>query len=62
MGERCLELMYIGNQMRRLFLAFPLFACFGAAQPAAEKHLQQGIALHQSGDFEAAIRELLREA
>jgi tetratricopeptide (TPR) repeat protein len=43
--------------MRRLLLVFALFAGFAGAQPAAETHLQEGIALHQSGDFEAAIRE-----
>ena len=49
--------MYIGNQMRRLFLVFALFAGFAGAQPAAERHLQEAIALHQSGNFEGAIRE-----
>src|SRR6266481_7482628 len=49
--------MYIGNQMRRLFLVFALFARLAGAQPAEEKHLQEAIALHQSGNFDGAIRE-----
>jgi tetratricopeptide (TPR) repeat protein len=43
--------------MRRLFLTFALFAGFAGAQPAEEKHLQEAIALHQSGNLEGAIRE-----
>ncbi|MBZ5624542.1 MAG: tetratricopeptide repeat protein [Acidobacteriia bacterium] len=43
--------------MRLLFLVFALLACVAGAQPAAEKHLQEAIALHQSGNFEGAIRE-----
>src|SRR5437016_13807419 len=42
--------------MRRLLPIIALFAGFAAAQPDAEKLLQLGIALHQSGDFDGAIR------
>ena len=43
--------------MPRLALFAALFAYLAAGQPAVEKHLQDAIALHQSGDFEGAIRQ-----
>src|SRR5690349_13289969 len=49
--------MYIENGMFRFLVTICLSAMVALAQPAAEKQLQQAIALHQSGDFEGAIRE-----
>jgi tetratricopeptide (TPR) repeat protein len=49
--------MYIGIGMFRCLVMMFMSAGLALAQPAAEKQLQQAIALHQSGDFEGAIRE-----